>query len=87
LPVLFSKMFIKYGCQKKDIQVGIFGGAVKASSDIFHIGERNLLETKDFLTKMGYSIKYYNVGGHISRTIYMNVVTGNITLITQPIML
>jgi chemotaxis protein CheD len=85
LPALLQKMCTKYGCQSKDITVGIFGGASRSDNDIFRIGERNIKEARDLLNKMGYAIQYSNVGGSLCRTIYIDVPTGNITLITQPI--
>lgn len=43
VPFLLNKMTKEYGCNKNDIRVYLFGGAIsRAENDVFCIGQKNV---------------------------------------------
>jgi len=84
LPSLINDMHVKYDCNFEDLKIGVFGGSNSIHGDMFNIGERNLSMTKKVIRNMGLRISFYEEGGTISRTIYLEVGTGSINIISQP---
>lgn len=80
VPELFRKHY-RYGTNKKDLCIGVFGGAqVFDREDYFNIGKRNYLALRKLLWKEGVLISHENVGSNVHRTVNVDVSTGIITL-------
>jgi chemotaxis protein CheD len=61
--------------------VKLVGGAsVIASSASFNIGKRNILTIKNLLGQHGMGPTAEDVGGHISRTVTVDVDTGRVVI-------
>ena len=87
IPNFFQHITTNFRCNLKDLTIGIFGGVSGDSDDIFQIGEKNIELTKSIISKMGLKFTYNETGGSLSRTLYLEVNTGKICIITQPMML
>lgn len=86
IPLLLDKLFKEYGCKKSDIKVQLYGGANSIhEKDVFNIGKRNLETVTKLLSEMGIRIEAAEVGGTVSRTIEMDIATGEVKISTQPI--
>ena len=86
IPLLLDKMNREFGCKKNDLVIQIFGGANSLYvNDNFLIGKRNLNAITKLLHKMELKYSVREVGGHISRTLEMDVATGHIRIYSQPI--
>ena len=86
VPFLMNKMCDEYKCVMREIEIEIFGGAnSKNKNDIFQIGVRNILATENALKSLG--LKYINIetGGYDSRTLELEVISGNKKIIKQPL--
>ncbi len=69
-------------------QIKIFGGAIpNRMDDVFKIGPRNLQAVYDVLDKRNLTYQNLEVGGTVSRTIELNVDTGDITIKRQPLII
>ena len=81
LPLLFKSAY-KLGAQKSNILLTVAGGASMGASgreeDFFQIGKRNYMELKKMLWKNGVVIRDEDVGGNVSRTISLEVGTGEV---------
>lgn len=86
IPILIHKLYWEYGSQPKDLQVKLFGGAVSLRrDDYFQIGPKNLKAVRDALLGMDIKILDAQIGGEISRSITMSVLTGEIKIAALPI--
>lgn len=86
IPLIVNELTIKYGCLKSNISAQLFGGANSINkNDYFNIGEKNINMARYILNELGITVKNINVGGLVSRSIQMDVQTGNIKVSTQPI--
>lgn len=87
LPIFVNEILYKYGCDKNDLIIGLYGGAASKKEDIFDIGPRNTMT----IIKIFQSLKMYpavnDTGGHISRTIHMSVMTGGVDTVIQPMII
>lgn len=88
IPLMLNKFCYNYGCSIKDLQIGIFGGALSLrENDVFKIGLRNVESIKNILASRSMPIYREDTGGHCSRTIEMDVSTGRVKIDTQPIII
>ena len=87
VPRFLYDMVVNYGCDLKDLVIGIYGGASAEGEDYFRIGERNLEAALNILSKFGLRIAYNETRGRLSRTLSLDIKTGKITIITQPLIL
>ncbi|HLH04393.1 MAG TPA: chemotaxis protein CheD [Bryobacteraceae bacterium] len=79
VPDLFHAAYAK-GAEKKRMTVRLIGGAQVADPNgVFNIGKRNYLACRKILWVAGVMIHGEAVGGSISRTVKMDVSTGNIS--------
>lgn len=86
IPLIVGELTKKYGCFKNEILAQLFGGANSINqNDFFNIGEKNVNAVKYILNELGIRIEKINVGGFVSRSIQMDVLSGNILVSTQPI--
>ena len=82
LPLLF-KALIGVKADRSRMKIFIAGGAcVLTGNANFKIGERNIRATQVWLGQQGYQIRGSAVGGTFSRTVHLDVGTGQISLKT-----
>ena len=83
LPLLFKSAYA-LGAEKQRIYLTVAGGACMNASgveeDFFQIGRRNYVELKKMLWKNGVIIRDEDVGGTISRTVALDMGTGEVTV-------
>lgn len=78
IPELFHSAYA-LGADKKRLSVRIVGGAQVADPNgVFNIGKRNYLACRKILWAAGVMIHGESVGGTISRTVRLEVSTGNL---------
>lgn len=76
IPLLFEEAY-KAGAKKENIRVVIAGGAqVFEDRDFFDIGKRNTVIARKLFWKNNVMIAAENVGGHLPRTMYLEVGAG-----------
>ncbi len=83
VPLLFRECY-KLGAKKERMQVtvagGAFGGACE-EDDRFQIGKRNMIALRKLLWKNGVMIHANDTGGaQTSRTLWVDVATGAVTM-------
>lgn len=83
LPLLFKECY-RLGAKKERMIVKVAGGAhagASESEDRFQIGKRNVLALRKLLWKNGVMVHAQETGGvQTSRTMWLNVATGAVTL-------
>jgi chemotaxis protein CheD len=80
IPLLFKSCY-KLGASKRRILVKIAGGAqVLAASDQFMIGKRNYAAVRKILYKNDVLISASDTGGSVSRTMRLDIATGEVSL-------
>jgi chemotaxis protein CheD len=83
IPLLFKECY-KLGAKKERMQVKVAGGAHAGASeadDRFQIGKRNMIALRKLLWKNGVMIHANETGGvQTSRTMWVDVATGDVTL-------
>lgn len=79
---LFFKEAYALGAVKQRLVVKVAGGASLGSngSDFFDIGKRNLVTMRKLFWQNGVMIANQDVGGTISRTMYLDMATGRVWL-------
>jgi chemotaxis protein CheD len=87
IPNFFHDINVNYGCDLKDLTIGVFGGICLQEDDYFQIGKKNIEMTKSIIREMGLRFTYNQTGGNLSRTLYLEVNTGEISIRTQPMTL
>lgn len=83
VPLLFKECY-KLGAKKERMQVKVAGGAhagAREEDDRFQIGKRNMIALRKLLWKNGVMIHAHDTGGvQTSRTMWVDVATGEVTL-------
>lgn len=82
VPELFKACY-KLGAKKERLIVKVAGGASlqnNEDNDQFQIGKRNFLMLRKLLWKNNVLIKSYDVGENFSRTMSLDMATGNVIL-------
>lgn len=88
IPLLFRKMCSQYGCRKEELQVQMYGGADSVSrSNFYHVGLENINAARQKLIEMGVTVRREELRGTESRTITLEVGTGRIEVLRQPMIL
>lgn len=80
VPALFRQAYA-LGAAKERICVCVAGGAsmtAKGREDGFQIGKRNFLEFKKLLWRNGVVLRDQDVGGDLSRTVSLDISTGEV---------
>ncbi|HYH04777.1 MAG TPA: chemotaxis protein CheD [Bacillota bacterium] len=86
IPMLFDKMYFEYGCLKEELVIHLIGGSKSTwETDIFNVGERNILAIKKILTEMGLNWTAKETGGSFGRTVEIDVATGTPKVNRYPI--
>jgi len=76
IPLLFERAY-RLGAQKDRLKVFMAGGAqVFETKDIFDIGKRNIVIARKLFWKNNVMIAAEHVGGHIPRTLFLRVGSG-----------
>lgn len=87
IPLLIKSMCRKYGCRKEELSIGVFGGAAsKHKNDFFAIGEKNLSAVYSVMKSLSLRIGRKEVGGEVSRSLEMDVATGNVKVFAKPLL-
>ena len=82
---LFIRKLLATGCLRSDLEFKIYGGASsRAKEDIFKIGQRNLIQVEDIMVMNRLDYHLIDVGGHVSRTLVMEALSGFVYMTTQP---
>ena len=80
LPLLFRRTY-ELGAEKRRMVVRLAGGAqVMDEHGVFDIGRRNQVATRKILWKAGVLIQAEQMGGTTSRTVRLEVATGDMWL-------
>lgn len=80
VPALFRAAY-QLKAEKYRVQICVAGGAqVMDSSGFFSIGKRNYEVLKNILNQHGLRIHAEQVGGMVSRSMYLDLATGNVRL-------
>ena len=82
VPKLFIECY-KAGAQKRRLEIKAAGGADshdRQENDIFQIGKRNFIILRKLLWKNGLLLKSFDVGGTSSRTMSLEIGTGEVTV-------
>lgn len=82
VPRLFTECY-KLGATKERMVVKVAGGActhLSGEGDYFQIGQRNFVMLRKILWKNGVLISAYEVGGHQSRTLTLDMDSGTVWL-------
>lgn len=86
IPLLINLLLNKFGCLKEELNINIYGGADSiCRKDIFNLGKRNINAVETVLSSYNLKIHRAEVGGLISRTIKLDILTGIVQISTQPI--
>lgn len=76
MPLFFKEAYVA-GAVKQRLVVKVAGGASMGSDgDFFAIGKRNFVVLRKLLWKNGIILASHDVGGHISRTMHLDIATG-----------
>lgn len=77
----FFKALDGLGANRRRLKVLLAGGAsVLSQSDMFKIGERNIVAVKAWLQKNGLSIHAEELGGFNNRTVHLTMATGSLDI-------
>ncbi len=82
VPRLFRECY-KLGAEKSRILVKVAGGATSKANeqdDYFQIGKRNFVMLRKVFWKNNVLIKSYDIGGTASRTLLVEIGSGNVVL-------
>ena len=83
VPLLFKECY-KLGAKKERMHVRVAGGAhagAREEYDRFQIGKRNMIALRKLLWKNGVLVHAHDTGGvQTSRTMWVDVTTGEVTL-------
>ena len=83
IPEFFRQAYAM-GAEKKRMRVIMAGGAaVLDIKDRFNIGQRNITIARKLFWKNGIIIDGDSIGGSISRTLYLDMKTGNVWFVNK----
>jgi chemotaxis protein CheD len=85
VPFLINEICTNYGCFRNKLRIKLFGGANSIRiNDTFKIGQKNIAVVKKILTDLNLLYCDKETGGTFSRTVYIDVSTGNTSVIVYP---
>ena len=88
LPIFINKFHKEYGCSKGELIINVFGGANSIRNcDAFNVGRKNVEFVKKYLDDVNLKINLMETGENVSRTVELNVATGEITVWHQKIII
>lgn len=81
-----KRVMLEAGASEKGLIAKLIGGArmfaAAADSDIMRVGERNVAACRAHLLKNGIPIAAENTGGNVGRTIYFELESGRVKVLT-----
>ncbi|AFA48302.1 chemotaxis protein CheD [Acetobacterium woodii] len=81
VPYFIHQFSRKYGCAENELVIRIFGGANSTrQNDTFNVGKRNLEIIQHILNDLNLKIRYAEIGETVSRTIELEVGSGDINI-------
>lgn len=87
VPLLIRQMSWQFGCRPEQLVVQIYGGADSMwQNDVYNIGQANIVAVKKELQKLGVHIAKKDLSGSNSRSLAMDVTSGQVTVYRQPLM-
>jgi len=82
IPMLFRTL-VGLSAERERIKTFVAGGAsVITGSDMFKIGERNILAAKKVMSALAVSVVKADIGGVSNRTLHLDIATGEVLLKT-----
>jgi chemotaxis protein CheD len=88
IPRIINRMCKDYGCLKGELEINLYGGANSIrSNDVFNIGRRNIEAVKYILNEMNLKFNDCETGKNVSRTIGLDVFTGQVVVRYQQIII
>lgn len=88
IPRFINLMCKEYGCIKGELTISIYGGANSIrSNDIFNVGRKNLQAVRNILNEMNLKFNDTETGRNVSRTIELNVLSGQVKVLYQQIII
>lgn len=88
LSLMFDKLLTEHRCNLKQMTVRLIGGANSINpNDSFRIGEHNINQIKRILNEKGIHYNDEETGGLFSRTVRLEVCTGNVQIQYQAIVI
>ena len=86
LPFFLQTIQNTYMCNKENLHIQLFGGANSIrKNDAFSVGKKNIEIIERILTEKGFSYELQSVGGYVSRSIELEVETGQVKIDLHPI--
>jgi len=86
LPLLIKILRQRYGCRPETMNIHMIGGAHSIHErDTFRIGERNIVKIQEILRSHGLTFNCEELGGTVSRTVIMDLVSESMTIHYQRI--
>ena len=82
VPIIFKAVYNLGGRKERLIVKAAGCGSPMGKNEMFKIGERNYTVLKKLLWKNGVLLKAEEVGDSISRTVYFDISTGQVTIKT-----
>ena len=83
IPLLFRSMY-ELGSRKRDLVVRVIGGSLPANDDsLFKIGRRNYTVLRKIFWKNEVLIDAEEVGGRVSRTVFLYLDDGRLLIKSQ----
>lgn len=84
IPLLVNYFEIHKRCKGKSLQVHVIGGAdSKDKNDYFQVGKRNVDMVKRLINHFNLRISTEETGGHMSRTVSIDINTGSLQIKRQ----
>jgi chemotaxis protein CheD len=86
IPILINQMCKHYNCFKGELVISLYGGANSIrDNDMFNIGRKNLEAVRNILTDMSLKFDDTETGKSVSRTIELDILTGEVVVSYQQI--
>ncbi|MFC1571982.1 chemotaxis protein CheD [Candidatus Eisenbacteria bacterium] len=83
IPSFFKEAF-RQGATKKGLDVRLAGGAqILDDRDFFAVGKRNQTIARKLFWKNNVTVNAEHLGGHIARTLYLEIGTGRTWVVVQ----
>ncbi len=85
VPLLIHELCHRFGCQKQDLIVEVYGGAQSMwEEDVYNIGKENIEVVEKRLKQLGVFVQKTDLRGTNSRSLAMAVKTGLVDVMKQP---
>lgn len=86
IPLFINRLCEVYGCLKGELRISLYGGAESIrSNDIFNVGRKNIEASKNILSEMNLKFNDTETGKNVSRTIELDLFTGQVVVRYQQI--